>query len=170
MVPPLPSTAPYDPSSSRHGSTLCFYTPPFSASDKSTPSLPHCRPTLMKVEQQKPHHSQRKAQKGMMSWLPSPSYLFCSEAWMPMATTRTTRAPSAPRSAVATPRRWSLARSIVRTQVGVIHHCFSWHHADRAMGILAELAKKVIPEHHVDRTDLCPSAPVQVSFVYFPIW
>ncbi|KAI4967754.1 hypothetical protein ZWY2020_015120 [Hordeum vulgare] len=52
----------------------------------------------MKVEQQKPQRSQRKAQKGMMSWPPSLSYLLRSEASMPMATTRTTRAPSAPRS------------------------------------------------------------------------
>ncbi|KAI4973992.1 hypothetical protein ZWY2020_041773 [Hordeum vulgare] len=102
----------------------------------------------MKAEQQKPPRSQRKAQKGMMSWPPSPSYLLRSEASMPMATTRTTRAPSAPRSPAATPRRWSPARSAVRTQVDAIHHCFSWHHADRAVGILAELPKNE-PENPV---------------------
>ena len=81
-----------------------------------------------------------------------------------MKTTRTTRAPSAPRSSAATPRRRSPGR--VRTQVDAIHHCFSWRHADHASSVLAELAKMVIPEPHTGHTDMCPSAPVQVSFVY----
>ncbi|KAI4972574.1 hypothetical protein ZWY2020_003499 [Hordeum vulgare] len=154
MAHPLPSTAPSGPSSSRHGSTLSFYTPPFSASDKSTPLwLSNLDLAVPKTHTPLVYYYPAPAPAGDGGEKEAEGFFTSERLWEALARALVPFYPLAGRMAAGPEGRLEIDcngegalfivarawRHAVRTQVDAIHHCCSWCHTDHAMGILAEL-------------------------------
>ncbi|KAE8807664.1 shikimate O-hydroxycinnamoyltransferase-like [Hordeum vulgare] len=154
MAHPLPSTAPSGPSSSRHGSTLSFYTPPFSASDKSTPLwLSNLDLAVPKTHTPLVYYYPAPAPAGDGGEKEAEGFFTSERLWEALARALVPFYPLAGRMAAGPEGRLKIDcngegalfivarawRHAVRMQVDAIHHCCSWCHTDHAMGILAEL-------------------------------